>query len=81
MLTDFQIEPVRVPEMEATLKISDNVFRHLIVRKPVLKPAPATGKAAPPPEPEAPSTAPEPATASAVEEPAPAEPEAGEEEE
>jgi small subunit ribosomal protein S6 len=34
VLTDFQIEPVRVPEMEATLKISDAVFRHLIVRKP-----------------------------------------------
>jgi small subunit ribosomal protein S6 len=34
VLTDFQIDPVRVPEMEATLKISDTVFRHLIVRKP-----------------------------------------------
>jgi small subunit ribosomal protein S6 len=34
VLTDFQIEPARVPEMEATLKISDSVFRHLIVRKP-----------------------------------------------
>jgi small subunit ribosomal protein S6 len=34
VLTDFQIEPARVPEMEATLKISDTVFRHLIVRKP-----------------------------------------------
>ena len=33
VLTDFQIEPARVPEMEATLKISDTVFRHLIVRK------------------------------------------------
>ena len=37
VLTDFQLEPVRVPEMEATLKISDNVFRHLIVRKPEIK--------------------------------------------
>jgi small subunit ribosomal protein S6 len=34
VLTDFQVEPARVPEMEATLKISDTVFRHLIVRKP-----------------------------------------------
>ena len=34
VLTDFQIEPERVPEMESTLKISDTVFRHLIVRKP-----------------------------------------------
>lgn len=34
VLTDFQIEPTRVPEMESTLKISDMVFRHLIVRKP-----------------------------------------------
>lgn len=37
VLVDFQIEPARVPEMEATLKISDTVFRHLIVRKPVIK--------------------------------------------
>jgi len=37
VLTDFQLEPVRVPEMEATLKISDTVFRHLIVRKPEVK--------------------------------------------
>ena len=51
VLTDFQIEPARVPEMEATLKISDTVFRHLIVRKPVLKPGTATegGAAAPAP--------------------------------
>jgi small subunit ribosomal protein S6 len=34
VLTDFRIDPARVPEMEATLKISDTVFRHLIVRKP-----------------------------------------------
>jgi small subunit ribosomal protein S6 len=39
ILTDFAIEPGRVPEMEATLKISDNVFRHLIVRKPPAKAA------------------------------------------
>lgn len=36
VLTDFRIEPARVPEMEATLKISDTVFRHLVVRKPEL---------------------------------------------
>jgi small subunit ribosomal protein S6 len=47
VLTDFQIEPVRVPEMEATLKISETVFRHLIVRKPVLKAA-ASIEASPP---------------------------------
>ena len=34
VLTDFQVEPARVPEMESTLKISDTVFRHLVVRKP-----------------------------------------------
>jgi small subunit ribosomal protein S6 len=34
VLTDFRIDPERVPEMEATLKISETVFRHLIVRKP-----------------------------------------------
>lgn len=37
VLSDFQLEPARVPEMEATLKISDTVFRHLIVRKPEIK--------------------------------------------
>ena len=37
VLQDFQIDPARVPEMEATLRISDTVFRHLIVRKPELK--------------------------------------------
>ena len=50
VLTDFQLEPVRVPEMEATLKISDTVFRHLIVRKPeskrVAKGAPREAEAA-----------------------------------
>src|SRR5437870_1087747 len=34
VLTDFQVDPGRVPEMESTLKISDTVFRHLITRKP-----------------------------------------------
>jgi small subunit ribosomal protein S6 len=69
VLTDFQIEPARVPEMEATLKISDTVFRHLIVRKPVLKAGTATeGEAAPAPPPEvepAGSDEPEPTTAAA----------------
>ncbi len=73
VLTDFQIEPARVPEMEATLKISDTVFRHLIVRKPVLKPGTVSateGEAAvPPPEPGEPagdtSDEPQPTTAAA----------------
>ncbi len=34
VLTDFKADPQAIPEMEATLKISDTVFRHLIVRKP-----------------------------------------------
>ncbi|MDQ6772523.1 MAG: 30S ribosomal protein S6 [Candidatus Dormibacteraeota bacterium] len=34
VLTDFQLDPDRVPEMESTLKISDTVFRHLVTRKP-----------------------------------------------
>jgi small subunit ribosomal protein S6 len=34
VLTDFRLDPARVPEMEATLKISEPVFRHLVVRKP-----------------------------------------------
>lgn len=34
VLTDFQLEPERLDEMEATLKISETVFRHLVVRKP-----------------------------------------------
>jgi small subunit ribosomal protein S6 len=44
VLTDFQLEPARVPELEATLKISDTVFRHLVTRKPekaAVKEAPA----------------------------------------
>lgn len=51
VLTDFQIEAARVPEMEATLRISDQVFRHLIVRKPDVKtPVPVAPAAAPEPE-------------------------------
>jgi small subunit ribosomal protein S6 len=39
VLTEFQIDAGRVPEMESTLKISDTVFRHLIVRRPERKKA------------------------------------------
>lgn len=46
VLTDFAVDPARVPEIETTLKISDTVFRHLVVRKPELK-QPATAAAAP----------------------------------
>ena len=76
VLTDFQIEPGRVPEMEATLKISDSVFRHLIVRKPVVKPGVAVeAEAARPPEPATASDdRPEPTTAAAADVKAPAEP-------
>ena len=34
VLQDFQIAPDRVPELEAALKITEEVLRHLIVRKP-----------------------------------------------
>ena len=34
VLQDFQFEPSRVPELEAGLKITEEVLRHLIVRKP-----------------------------------------------
>ncbi len=34
VLHDFQIAPERVPELEAALKITEEVLRHLIVRKP-----------------------------------------------
>lgn len=34
VLQDFQIGPDRVPELEAALKITEEVLRHLIVRKP-----------------------------------------------
>jgi small subunit ribosomal protein S6 len=39
VLTEFQLDAGRVPEMESTLKISDTVFRHLIVRRPERKKA------------------------------------------
>ena len=46
VLQDFKIGPDRVPELEAALKITEEVMRHLIVRKPeTSSPTPA----APPP--------------------------------
>jgi small subunit ribosomal protein S6 len=65
VLTDFQIDPARVPELEGALKISDTVFRHLVVRKPEIKPRkPKAAKAAKVAE-EAP--APQPVAAGAAE--------------
>jgi small subunit ribosomal protein S6 len=63
VLTDFQVDPARVPEMESTLKISDTVFRHLITRKPeVTERKPKKVKEAPaPPPPPAPAPTPAPA--------------------
>ena len=34
VLQDFKIDPGRVPELESALKITEEVLRHLIVRKP-----------------------------------------------
>ncbi len=34
VLQDFQLDADRVPELEAGLKITEEVLRHLIVRKP-----------------------------------------------
>ena len=48
VLQDFAIAQERLPELEAALKISEEVLRHLIVRKP--EKAPATPVAPPPPE-------------------------------
>jgi small subunit ribosomal protein S6 len=60
VLQDFQLEPDRVPELEAGLKITEEVLRHLIVRKPE-KPV-ATAVTPPPAE-----VVPEPMTAQAGE--------------
>lgn len=49
VLQDFQIDPGRVPELESALKITEEVLRHLIVRKPE-KSAPTTSVAPPPAE-------------------------------
>jgi small subunit ribosomal protein S6 len=69
VLTDFQIDPARVPEMEATLKISDTVFRHLVVRKPEpAAPRRPRGAKAAAAEPQA---EPEPVAAGVEEDPAP----------
>jgi small subunit ribosomal protein S6 len=46
VLQDFQIPQQRVPELESALKITEEVLRHLIVRKPE-KPVPTP--ATPPP--------------------------------
>ena len=46
VLQDFQLNPDRVPELESSLKITEEVLRHLIVRKPE-KPVPTP--VAPPP--------------------------------
>jgi small subunit ribosomal protein S6 len=46
ILQDFNLDPDRVPELEAGLKISEEVLRHLIVRKP--EKAVATAATAPP---------------------------------
>jgi small subunit ribosomal protein S6 len=34
VLQDFDIGPERIPELESALKITEEVLRHLIVRKP-----------------------------------------------
>jgi small subunit ribosomal protein S6 len=34
ILQDFKLDPGRVPELEAGLKITEEVLRHLVVRKP-----------------------------------------------
>jgi small subunit ribosomal protein S6 len=59
VLTDFKLDPARVPEMEATLRISETVFRHLVVRKPEKKAARANGSAARGARPAAAGSAPE----------------------
>ncbi len=41
VLQDFTLDPNRVPELEAGLKITEQVLRHLIVRKPDKPPATA----------------------------------------
>jgi small subunit ribosomal protein S6 len=49
VLQDFQLNQDKVPELEASLKITEEVLRHLIVRKPE-KAAPVTAVAPPPAE-------------------------------
>ena len=50
VLQDFKIDPGRVPELESALKISEEVLRHLIVRKPEKAAAKPTSAAPPPAE-------------------------------
>ena len=71
VLQDFKIGPERVPELESALKITEEVLRHLIVRKPEKT---GTTPAAPPPA----EAAPEPV---AVESKGAAEPKDGDREE
>jgi small subunit ribosomal protein S6 len=53
VLQDFKIEPGRVPELESALKISEDVLRHLIVRKPEKSTTTTTSTPAAPPPAEA----------------------------
>jgi len=46
VLQDFSLDPERVPELEGGLKITEEVLRHLIVRKPE-KAAPTAAPASP----------------------------------
>ena len=48
VLQDFKLDPGRVPELEAGLKITEEVLRHLVVRKP--EKAVATAVTPPPAE-------------------------------
>ena len=64
VLQDFRIDPQRIPELEAALKITEEVLRHLIVRKPE-KAAPAPAVAPPPAEVVLEPIAPEPEVAAA----------------
>jgi len=50
VLQDFSIGPDRIPELEAALKITEEVLRHLIVRKPEKVAAPAPVVPPPPAE-------------------------------
>jgi small subunit ribosomal protein S6 len=48
VLQDFKLDPDKVPELESSLKITEEVLRHLIVRKP--EKAAATAATPPPAE-------------------------------
>lgn len=67
VLTDFQVDPARVPELESTLKISETVFRHLVVRKPEPR-APRRTRATQQPAEAQPAAEAEPVAAGAAEE-------------